>query len=69
MARKAHAPVDVESEPFTPAQIARSLRQLSDEDLSAVHPRRYHMWPVRKIVPGNVILELIANERATRRSQ
>lgn len=63
---KAHQPFDGPSEPFTPAMIAGHLRAMPTERLEMIKPAAFQMWPVRKIVPGQVIRELIANERSRR---
>ncbi len=54
------------SEPYTPPMIAHALRQMSDGQLEAATPFQFQTWPTRKIVPGKMIRELIANEIARR---
>lgn len=54
------------SEPFTPAFITAVLRTMPVERLRMVGPVDFQRWPVRQIVPGKVIKELISNEIARR---
>jgi len=54
-------------EPFTPEMITDSLKAMSDERLSIITPTPFQTWPTVNIVPGNIIRELIANEKARRR--
>lgn len=54
-------------EPFTPEMIADVLRAMPDERLSIIGPTPFQTWPTKNIVPGNIIRELIANEKAYRR--
>lgn len=55
------------SEPFTPGMIASLLRTMPAERLAVVKPAAFQTWPTRKIVPANVIRELITNEQSRRR--
>jgi len=69
MARKPTAPISLPgtSEPYTPAMITNLLRAMPDDRLRVAKPYDFQRWPTRKIVPGNVIRELIANEKARRK--
>ena len=53
--------------PYTPALIARLLRDMSEPQLASAHPHDFHRWPTRKIVPAKIIRELISNELDRRR--
>lgn len=53
-------------EPFDAPMIQRFLRRKTDAELAAAHPHQFQTWPTRKIVPGKLIRELIANEKARR---
>jgi hypothetical protein len=55
------------SEPYTSAMIAGLLRAMPADRLHTVRPSAFQTWPTRKIVPGKIILELIANEQDRRR--
>ncbi len=45
-----------------------SLKSVAfDSGLSSITPTAFHVWPVRKIVPGKLIRELIDNEISRRR--
>lgn len=54
------------TEPYTPAMVTRCLRDMPADRLATVKPTDFHVWPVRKIVPGKVIRELIDNEVSKR---
>lgn len=54
-------------EPYTPGMITSLLRAMPVEQLATIQPAAFHLWPVRKIVPGKLIRELIDNEISRRR--
>ena len=57
---------DHDSEPYTAPMIVRLLRQKTDAELAVTDWQRFQMHPTRKIVKGEIIRELIANEKARR---
>lgn len=56
-----------EGEPYTPAMVTRVLRDIPSDRLATIEPTDFHRWPVRNIVPGKLIRELISNEISRRR--
>ena len=54
-------------EPFTPGMITGLLRTMPADRLASIQPTAFHVWPVRRIVPGKLIRELIDNEISRRR--
>lgn len=55
------------SEPYTAGMITGLLRDMPADRLRTIAPIDFHRWPVRKIVPGKLIRELIDNEISRRR--
>jgi hypothetical protein len=55
------------SEPYTAPMITSLLRAMPADRLASIQPTAFHVWPVRKIVPGKLIRELIDNEISRRR--
>jgi hypothetical protein len=60
--------IHLPSAPYTPAFIARLLRDMPADRLAATVPHDFHRWPTRKIVPAKIIRDLISNERDRRRA-
>lgn len=54
-------------EPYDAAQITGLLRTMPADRLREIQPTAFHVWPVRQIVPGKLIRELIDNEISRRR--
>lgn len=54
-------------EPYTPGMITGLLRAMPADRLREIQPTAFHAWPVRQIVPGKLIRELIDNEISRRR--
>jgi hypothetical protein len=57
----------IPGEPYTPAMITGLLRAMPADRLASILPTAFHAWPVRRIVPGKIIRELIDNEISRRR--
>lgn len=56
-------------EPYTPGMIANILSEMPDDRLAVAGHEQFQRWPVKNIVPGITIRELIANEKAKRRTK
>jgi hypothetical protein len=54
------------TEPYTPPLIAKLLRAMPADQLAAIRPDQFRMWPAPRIVPDRVTRELIRAERGRR---
>ena len=56
------------SEPYSVSMVRTILKRMPSDRLAELKPKDFHQWPTRKIVPAQIIDEMLTAERAARKA-